>query len=71
MTSAPTALTTLSAVIADDEEAPREQLRAALARLWPELAIVGEASDGVQALRLLHEVGHALGQEPTELARTW
>jgi DNA-binding LytR/AlgR family response regulator len=39
----------LTALIADDEEAPREQLRAALARLWPELAIVAASANGVEA----------------------
>jgi len=37
------------ALIADDEEAPREQLRAALARLWPELAIVAASANGAEA----------------------
>lgn len=40
---------TLTALIADDEEAPREQLRAALARLWPELAIVAASTNGADA----------------------
>ncbi|KQW45604.1 MULTISPECIES: LytTR family DNA-binding domain-containing protein [unclassified Roseateles] len=39
----------LTALIADDEEAPREQLRAALTRLWPELAIVAASTNGVEA----------------------
>ena len=39
----------LTALIADDEEAPREQLRAALARRWPELQIVAASSNGVEA----------------------
>ncbi|MGQ3052622.1 MAG: LytR/AlgR family response regulator transcription factor [Roseateles sp.] len=39
----------LTALIADDEEAPREQLRAALARLWPELAIVAASANGAEA----------------------
>lgn len=39
----------LTALIADDEEAPREQLRAALARLWPELQIVAASTNGVDA----------------------
>lgn len=39
----------LNALIADDEEAPREQLRAALARLWPELQIVAASANGVDA----------------------
>ncbi|MCE4553678.1 LytR/AlgR family response regulator transcription factor [Roseateles cellulosilyticus] len=39
----------LTALIADDEEAPREQLRAALARLWPELRLVAASSNGAEA----------------------
>ncbi len=39
----------LTALIADDEEAPREQLRAALGRLWPELNIVAASENGVDA----------------------
>lgn len=38
-----------TALIADDEEAPREQLRAALARLWPELNIVAASTNGAEA----------------------
>lgn len=40
---------TPTALIADDEEAPREQLRAALSRLWPELAVVAASSNGAEA----------------------
>lgn len=40
---------TTTALIADDEEAPREQLRAALARLWPELSLVAASVNGVEA----------------------
>lgn len=40
---------TLTALIADDEEAPREQLRAALARLWPELHVVAASTNGAEA----------------------
>ncbi|HEY8878868.1 MAG TPA: LytTR family DNA-binding domain-containing protein [Roseateles sp.] len=39
----------ITALIADDEEAPREQLRAALARLWPELNIVAASTNGAEA----------------------
>jgi DNA-binding LytR/AlgR family response regulator len=49
MTTAPAAPTTLTALIADDEEAPRAQLRAALQRRWPGLRIVAEAVNGVDA----------------------
>ncbi|HEY9106467.1 MAG TPA: LytTR family DNA-binding domain-containing protein [Roseateles sp.] len=41
--------TPITALIADDEEAPREQLRAALARLWPELRIVAASANGAEA----------------------
>ncbi|MBL8287762.1 MAG: response regulator transcription factor [Rubrivivax sp.] len=38
------------AVIADDERLMREQLRARLAEVWPELAIVAEAKNGAEAV---------------------
>ena len=38
-----------TALIADDEEAPRAQLRLALQQAWPDLRIVAEASNGVDA----------------------
>ena len=38
-----------TALIADDEEAPRAQLAAALGQVWPELKIVAEAANGVDA----------------------
>jgi len=44
-----------TALVAEDEETLRHQLVEQLGQLWPELEIVGEASDGVQALRLLDE----------------
>jgi DNA-binding LytR/AlgR family response regulator len=48
-------MSTPTAVIAEDEATLRGQLVEQLGQLWPELAIVGEAADGVQALRLLDE----------------
>jgi DNA-binding LytR/AlgR family response regulator len=42
-------MNTTTALIADDEEAPREQLRAALARLWPELDLVAASTNGAEA----------------------
>lgn len=39
-----------SAVIADDEPLMREQLRARLRDVWPELEIVGEARNGIEAV---------------------
>ena len=40
------------AVIADDERLMREQLRARLAEVWPELEIVAEAKNGLEAVEL-------------------
>lgn len=42
-------MNTLTALIADDEEAPRAQLRTALAKAWPELSVVAESVNGVDA----------------------
>lgn len=44
-----------TAIVAEDEPTLRDQLVEQLGQLWPELAIVGVAADGVQALRLLDE----------------
>jgi DNA-binding LytR/AlgR family response regulator len=41
------------AVLADDERLMREQLRARLAEVWPELQIVAEAKNGVEAVQLV------------------
>ena len=41
------------ALIADDEPLMREQLRARLAELWPELDIVAEAKNGAEAVELV------------------
>jgi len=43
-----------SAVIADDERLMREQIIARLKDAWPELVIVGEASNGREAVALAH-----------------
>lgn len=45
MTEGPSA----TALIADDDEAPRARLAAALAELWPQLKIVAEAANGTDA----------------------
>ena len=42
-----------AALIAEDEAVLRDELRAHLAVLWPELRIVGGASNGLEALQLL------------------
>lgn len=39
----------VTALIADDEEAPRAQLAAALAQAWPGLQLVAQCSNGVDA----------------------
>ncbi len=39
----------VTALVADDEEAPREQLLAALRWAWPELQVVAVAANGVDA----------------------
>jgi DNA-binding LytR/AlgR family response regulator len=43
------------AVLADDERLMREQLRARLAEAWPELQLVAEAKNGVEAVALVAE----------------
>ncbi|MEO8674059.1 MAG: response regulator, partial [Casimicrobiaceae bacterium] len=43
----------VTAVIAEDEPLLQQELAEALAKLWPELAIVGLADNGIDALRLL------------------
>ncbi len=43
------------AVLADDERLMREQLRARLAEVWPELQIVAEAKNGIEAVELVRE----------------
>lgn len=48
-------MSTPTALVAEDEATLRHQLIEQLGQLWPELDIVGEATDGVQALRLLDE----------------
>ncbi|MDP1648800.1 MAG: LytTR family DNA-binding domain-containing protein [Rubrivivax sp.] len=44
-----------TAVLADDERLMREQLRARLAEVWPELHIVAEARNGLEAVQLVDE----------------
>ena len=43
------------AVLADDERLMRDQLRARLAEAWPELQIVAEAKNGLEAVQLVTE----------------
>lgn len=44
-----------TALIADDEPVLRDALRRELAKAWPELAIVAEARNGRDAVRLFDE----------------
>jgi DNA-binding LytR/AlgR family response regulator len=45
----------LSALIADDEQPMRDQLRARLLAVWPALAIVAEAANGIDAVALAQQ----------------
>jgi len=51
-TPAPASKRPARALIADDERLMREQLRARLAEVWPELEIVAEAKNGIEAVEL-------------------
>ncbi len=44
-----------TAVLADDERLMREQLRARLAEVWPDLQIVAEAKNGLEAVQLVDQ----------------
>jgi DNA-binding LytR/AlgR family response regulator len=43
------------AVIADDERLMREQMRSRLSEVWPELQIVAEAKNGLEAVQMVRE----------------
>jgi DNA-binding LytR/AlgR family response regulator len=43
------------AVLADDERLMRDQLRARLAEVWPELQIVAEARNGIEAVQFVEQ----------------
>ncbi len=45
----------IRAVLADDERLMREQLRARLTEVWPELDIVAEGKNGLEAVELVKE----------------
>ncbi|MFG6467433.1 LytR/AlgR family response regulator transcription factor [Roseateles sp. BYS87W] len=47
--------TPIRAVLADDERLMREQLRSRLTEVWPELQIVAEAKNGLEAVELTKE----------------
>ena len=46
---------TVRAVIADDERLMRDQLRTRLAEVWPQLQIVAEARNGLEAVQMVAE----------------
>jgi DNA-binding LytR/AlgR family response regulator len=48
-----TAPAVVRGVIADDERLMRDQLKARLAEVWPELQVVGEAKNGLEAVELV------------------
>ena len=52
-TTSPSAAAPVRGVIADDERLMRDQLKARLAEVWPELQIVGEAKNGLEAVALV------------------
>jgi len=54
-TPAPEAAAPVRAVIADDERLMREQLRARLAEVWPELQVVAEARNGLEAVEMVQQ----------------
>ena len=47
-------------LIADDERLMREQLRSRLAEVWPELQVIAEARNGIEAVELTREHHPAL-----------
>ena len=53
--STPTPTPAPRAVLADDERLMRDQLRARLAEVWPELEIVAEARNGLEAVALVDQ----------------
>ncbi len=44
------------AVLADDERLMRDQLRTRLAEVWPDLQVVGEARNGIEAVQLVEQL---------------
>ena len=66
-----------TALLVEDEPILRAELRTALSQLWPELAIVGEAGDGITGARMLRELAPQIafldvrmpGLDGVELAR--
>jgi DNA-binding LytR/AlgR family response regulator len=54
--SAPAGVMPLRALVVDDERLLREQLKARLADVWPDLEVCGEARDGQEALEKTQEL---------------
>ena len=54
-TNIPDAAAPVRGVIADDERLMRDQLKARLAEVWPEMQIVGEAKNGLEAVELVSQ----------------
>ena len=50
-----TAQSTVRALIVDDEAPMRDQLRARLRDVWPELQIVAEAANGLEAVSMANQ----------------
>jgi len=44
-----------TAIIADDEDLPRKELRRMLNKVWPELQILAECEHGAEALEAIHQ----------------
>jgi DNA-binding LytR/AlgR family response regulator len=51
---------TPTALLVEDEAVLRDELRTALAALWPQLVVVGEAATGIQAIQLLERHAPAI-----------
>ena len=48
-------MTRITALIAEDEQPQRQELRGLLAELWPELDVIAECEDGLAALQALDQ----------------
>jgi DNA-binding LytR/AlgR family response regulator len=55
----------MKAVIADDEPVLARHLKARLARLWPELDIVGMAANGIEAREMIEALQAGPGLSST------
>ncbi len=48
-------MTALTAIVADDEDLIRASVVRHLEKLWPELAVIGQAGNGLEALALIEQ----------------